>query len=67
MKHPKFNNLIMSICLVALAAIGAIAQQAESSYDLTLHLVVGSNEAGAKAEMPSGLEQVCLLYTSRCV
>ncbi|MBP7474762.1 MAG: hypothetical protein KBF83_04865 [Pyrinomonadaceae bacterium] len=65
MKHPKFNNLIMSICLVALAAIGAIAQQAESSYDLTLHLVVGSNEAGAKAEMPSGLEQVTQDIKSR--
>ena len=65
MKHPKFTNLIMSACMVALATIGAIGQQAESSYDLTLQLVVGSNEAGAKTEMPSSLDQVAQDLKSR--
>ena len=55
----------MSACLVALATIGAIGQQAESSYDLTLQLVVGSNEAVAKTEMPSSLEQVTQDFKSR--
>jgi hypothetical protein len=65
MKHPKFTNLIMSACMVALATIGAIGQQAESSFDLTLQLVVGSNEAGAKTEMPSSLDQVAQDLKSR--
>jgi hypothetical protein len=58
MKHPKFTNLIASACAVALIAIGAIGQQVESSYDLTLQLIVGSNEAGAKAELPSNLDAI---------
>ncbi len=55
----------MSACMIALASLGAIAQQAESSYHLTLQLVVGSNEAGARAEMPSSLDQVTQDIKSR--
>lgn len=65
MKHPKLTNLIMSAFMVALVTIGAIGQQVESSYDLTLQLVVGSNEAGAKTEMPSTLDQVTQDIKSR--
>ena len=65
MKHPKFTNLIVSVFMVALATISAISQQVESSYDLTLQLVVGSNEVGAKSEMPSTLDQVTQDIKSR--
>lgn len=57
MKHRRFTNFLVTIYVIALGAVGAVAQNVESSYDLTLQLVVGSNEAGAKTEMPSSLDQ----------
>lgn len=65
MKHPRSTNALVTLCVIALGAVGAIAQNVESSYDVTLHLVVGSNEAGAKTEMPSSLEQITQDIKSR--
>lgn len=58
MKHPRLTNFVASACLAAVAAVGAIAQNVEPSYELTLHLVVGSNEAGTRTELPASLDPI---------
>jgi hypothetical protein len=52
---------VAAITLVCLAflVVGAAAQQsADINYDVTLQLVIGSNEAGAKSDLPSNLAPI---------
>ncbi len=65
MHHPRINSTFLSVCLVLIAAAAAIGQQVEPSYDLTLQLVIGSNEAGMKTDMPATLAPVSAQIKSR--
>jgi hypothetical protein len=50
-----------TVLLVLLLGISGIAQQAagpDTNYDVTLQLVIGSNEPGAKSDVPSNLNDV---------
>jgi hypothetical protein len=53
--------MVMAMCLAAFAMIASHAQtdarpaQVEPSFDVALHLVIGSNEGGARSELPASL------------
>ena len=64
MNHQKLSIVILTICFGLTAAIAANGQpetpkmQVEASYDVELHLVIGSNDAGTRTELPNNLANV---------
>jgi hypothetical protein len=55
-RTPFRSLLVLSLLTLSSAAI--YAQQVEPSYDMTLQLVVGSNETGGGSDIPSDLSAV---------
>jgi hypothetical protein len=64
MNLSKPLRLLVFVCLFsAAAAISALAQtddrtRGEASYEVTLQVLLGSNDAGARSELPGKLENV---------
>lgn len=63
MNTTKITNFMLVLSLLLIASVGAFGQsdprsQVESSYDVTLQLVIGSNEAGQGIEMPASLSSM---------
>lgn len=64
MNLSKYAFSLFVIPLLVLAAFSTTpgqsdpAQQLEPSYEVALHVVIGSNEAGGKTDLPSGLSVI---------
>ena len=59
----NLSKYFISLVLIGAAASTAVAQadpvqQFEPSYEIALHIVIGSDEAGAKTDLPNGLSAV---------
>lgn len=64
MNQHKLSIAILAVCISLSAAFAAYGQpdpskmQLEPSYDVELHLVIGSNDAGTRTELPAELANV---------
>ncbi len=64
MNQPKPLSLLVLVCLLtALSVVSAVAQaddksRAEPNYEVTLHVLVGSNDPSSKADIPANLGNV---------
>lgn len=64
MNLSKHASSLLSLALLILASFSIApaqsdpGQQLEPSYDVALHIVIGSNEAGGKADLPSNLSAI---------
>ena len=58
--HPPRSILtpLFVFSLIFVCSSMLYAQQVEPSYDVSLHLVIGSNEAADKTELPADLSAV---------